>query len=62
LPCLQHSHLRFSFCFFLPHSLLFCSPPSPVFEKQGQLEHLGLGFICELALGFSFEGFELPWL
>jgi hypothetical protein len=33
-----------------------------VFEKQGQLEHLGLGFICELALGFSFEGFEFPWL
>ncbi len=62
LPCLPPSHLHYAFCFFLPHSLLFCSPPSPVFEKQGQLEHLGLGFICELALGFSFEGFEFPWL
>jgi hypothetical protein len=23
---------------------------------------LGLGFICELALGFCFEGFEFPHL
>jgi hypothetical protein len=34
-----------------------------VLEKQGQLEHLGLGFTCDLALKFSFEeGFEFPQL
>ncbi len=61
LPFLPPTHLPPS-CIFLRHSLLFHSPPSPVLEKQGQLERLGLGFTCDLALKFSFEGFEFPHL
>jgi hypothetical protein len=44
------------------HFLLFHLPPSLELEKQGQLEHLGLGFTCDLALKFSFEGFDFPQL
>jgi hypothetical protein len=39
--------------FSLPHSLLFNSPPYPMFEKQGQFE---------LALGFNSQGFGFPQL
>ncbi len=53
LPCLPPTHLPPSPCFFLPHSLLFRSPPHLVLEKQGQFE---------LALGFSSQGFEFSQL